>query len=195
MTRTATRDNLIRVGTEIISLHGFNATGINAVLSTAGVPKGSFYYYFSSKEDFGLAVIEGYAVEYAKKLDRFLMDVKLAPLDRIRNYLRDGVAGMSKCQCMRGCPIGNLSQELASQNETFRLRLDEVFRDWRRRFARCLAEAKKAGDIHKNSNVNHLAEFLLSGWEGAILRAKVMKSVGPMKAFIKVLFERVLPTA
>lgn len=192
MTRNATRTELIKVGTEIIASHGFSTTGINTVLKKAGIPKGSFYYYFPSKEAFGLAVIDFFASEYAKKLAGFLNDDRFSPLRRIRNYLDEGVSGMSECQCMRGCAIGNLSQELASQNEIFRARLDAVFRDWQGQFARCLAEARDRGEITRACDVGQLAEFLLSGWEGAILRAKVMKSVAPMQSFIKVLFDGLL---
>ncbi|MBA2409209.1 MAG: TetR family transcriptional regulator C-terminal domain-containing protein [Gammaproteobacteria bacterium] len=195
MTRTATRSELVRVGTEIIAQHGFNTTGLNAVLRSAGVPKGSFYYYFASKEEFGLAVIENFADEYATRLDSFLLNAKFTPLQRIRNYFKDGVASMNRCQCMHGCPIGNLSLELAGQNETFRARLDAVFRDWQKRFAQCFAEAAKVGEIAADSDAKQLAEFMLSGWEGAILRAKVMKSAAPMKAFVEVFFNRVLTQA
>lgn len=195
MTRNATRSELIKVGTEIIASHGFNTTGINTVLNKAGIPKGSFYYYFPSKEAFGLAVIDYFASEYAKKLDAFLNDDRFPPLRRIRNYLDDGISGMSECRCMRGCAIGNLSQELASQNESFRARLDTVFHDWQGQFARCLAEARDRGEIMPDSDVGQLAEFLLSGWEGAILRSKVMKSVAPMRSFAKVLFEGLLIVA
>ena len=58
MTRIETRQSLIQVGTDVIGSHGFNPTGLNTVLKTAGVPKGSFYYYFASKEEFGLAIID-----------------------------------------------------------------------------------------------------------------------------------------
>ena len=57
MKRTHKRDDLIRVGRDLIVRQGFNATGLSDILTTAGVPKGSFYYYFESKEDFGLAII------------------------------------------------------------------------------------------------------------------------------------------
>ncbi len=195
MTRTATRSELVRVGTEIIAQHGFNTTGLNAVLRTAGVPKGSFYYYFASKEDFGLAVIDNFADEYATRLDSFLLNAKFTPLNRIRNYFKDGVVTMNRCHCTHGCPIGNLSLELAGQNETFRARLDAVFRDWQKCFARCFTEAMEIGEIPADSDAKQLAEFMLSGWEGAILRAKVMKSAAPMKAFVEVFFNRVLDQA
>ncbi|MEX0614578.1 MAG: TetR/AcrR family transcriptional regulator, partial [Methylophaga sp.] len=66
MTRTETRKLLIDTGTRVIGNQGFNPTGLNTVLQTAGVPKGSFYYYFASKEDFGLAIIDETATEYAE---------------------------------------------------------------------------------------------------------------------------------
>ncbi len=187
-----TKDELIKVGTEIIAQQGFGATGINSVLTTAGVPKGSFYYYFQSKEDYGLAVIDNFAVEYAKKLDGFLKDKKVAPLQRIRNYLESGVASMSDGQCTRGCLIGNLGQELAGQNEAFRKRLNIVFREWERQLEECVKLAQDAGEIADDRDAAQLAGFLLTGWEGAILRAKVTQSITPMTAFLDVLFNKVL---
>lgn len=190
--RTDTREELIRVGTEIIAEKGFNTTGIEAVLKTAGVPKGSFYYYFPSKEAFGLAVIDHFALDYRQKLDSYLKNQRFSPLTRIRRYLEAGIGAMDDRQCSRGCPIGNLGQELAGQNEKFRTRLEQVFICWRQRFAECLEAARQAGEIGADSDVEQLAEFLLMGWEGASLRAKVTKSVKPMQDFITILFNKVL---
>jgi len=192
MTRTATREELIKVGTEIIAQQGFNTTGINAILRAAGVPRGSFYYYFASKDDFGLAVIDHFAEAYASQIDSFLKDDGVAPLQRMRNYLEAGMATISYCQFTRGCPIGHLSQELASQNEKFRTRLNAVFRSWKQRYAQCLDAARDAGEIPQDSDVDQLAELLLTGWEGASLRAKVARSIEPMQAFTEVFFDKVL---
>lgn len=192
MTRTETRDELIRVGRDIIRRQGFNHTGLNAVLSRANVPKGSFYYYFASKEQFGLAVIDQFAADYARRLETFLENDRVSPLQRIRDYLEDGVAIMEESACTAGCLIGNLGQELAAQSEVFRVRLEAVFGDWERSLARCLQTARGAGEIDPGREADELAAFLLTGWEGAILRAKVTKSVAPMRAFIDVLFAQVL---
>lgn len=192
MSRAQTREELIQVGTEIIALHGFGPTGINAVLSTAGVPKGSFYYYFSSKEDFGLAIIDAAAADYAARIDSFLSDANYPPLERIRNYMTAGMAQLGAGQCKRGCLLGSLGQELSSHNETFRARLDAVFKNWKQRFSRCLDEARSVGDLAADSNTGPLAEFLLSGWQGAILRAKMSQSTAPLQAFIDTVFGQVL---
>lgn len=188
MEKKDTRSEIIRIGTDLISRQGFNATGIDAVLKEAAVPKGSFYHYFKSKEEFGLAVLEQFAERFEQRLDTFINDEEVSPLDRIRNFLETGLTRVSQNQCSRGCLIGNLGQEMADLNERFRARLDEVFGMWKERFAACLAEAQQRGELSRSPDAHMLAGFILSGWEGAILRAKVMKSPQPMRDFIEVLF-------
>lgn len=192
MKKKDTRADIVSVGTEIIAINGFNATGIDMVLKQIGVPKGSFYHYFKSKEDFGLAVIDSFADGYDRKLSSFLDAEQVAPKNRIRNYLEHGVVSLTQNQFAKGCLIGNLGQELADQNERFRVRLDEIFSSWKERFASCLREGQQLGEIAQDADPTVLAGFILSGWEGAILRAKVMKSAQPLRDFIDTLFATVL---
>lgn len=190
MKRANKREELIRVGRDIIVRQGFKSASINDILTTAGVPKGSFYYYFSSKEDFGLAIIDDFADEYRERLKVALEDERYSPLTRLRNYFEAKICEMSACGCTDGCLIGNLAQELSAQNEIFRDRLNRVFAEWERYFAQCLQAAYEAGEI--SNSYHDLAEFILSGWEGAILQAKVTKSVEPMQTFVEILFARIL---
>lgn len=192
MDKNETRAAIIRIGTDLIGRQGFNATGIDAVLKEAGVPKGSFYYYFRSKEEFGLAVIDHFAERYDQRLDTFLDDEEVTPLNRLRNLLDSGLARLEQNQCAKGCLIGNLGQELADQNERFRARLEEVFNSWKERYSACLREALLAGDLSSELDPSVVAGFILSGWEGAVLRAKVMKSSQPLRDFIATLFATVL---
>jgi TetR/AcrR family transcriptional regulator, transcriptional repressor for nem operon len=190
--RAQTKQQLIQIGTEIIGKTGFNATGLDAVLKKAKVPKGSFYYYFQSKEDFGLAVIDSFAETAKARLDHCLNQTEGSPLSRIRGYLEGGVIAVETNGFSRGCLIGNLSQELSSQNERFRERLNEVLEYWRSQFARSLDLAKQNGEVSAEVDPNRMAGFMLAGWQGAILRAKVMKSAQPLKDFIDVFFNSVL---
>lgn len=192
MTRSETRQLLIQVGTEVIAQHGFNPSGLNTILKTANVPKGSFYYYFASKEDFGLAIIDESAVIYAEMIKRFLTDESVSPLQRIRRYLESGLATIRDDKCKRGCLIGSLGQELSSQNETFRLRLDSIFEGWKQQFSECLQAAIANQQLAADTDTEKLAEFLLSGWQGAILRAKMQSSIAPLHVFIDILFARIL---
>ena len=195
MKRASKRDELIQVGKEIVVRQGFKAASLNDILSSAGIPKGSFYYYFSSKEDFGLAIVDDFAREYRDRLDSFLADTSYSPLMRLRNYFEFKIADMEANCCSDGCLIGNLAQELSAQNEIFRDRLERVFAEWEQRFVGCLIEANQAGEIKSEFDFESLAKFILSGWEGAILQAKVTKSVLPMQTFVKILFKRVFGTS
>lgn len=188
----STRDTLIQVGAELIAEQGYHATGINAVLKAAAVPKGSFYHYFASKEDFGLAVIETFAEAYEGRLSLLLEDDGRAPLDRLRHFFADGRAEMADCDHSRGCLIGNLGQELSARNGLFRERLDGILQRWERRLADCLAQAQATGELAADIDCEALARFILSGWQGALLRAKTLKSVTPMQQFEELLFARVL---
>lgn len=192
MEKRDTRNEIIQAGTAMIALQGYNATGIDAILKAASVPKGSFYHYFKSKEDFGLAVIDRFSASFEQRLTTFLDDAEVTPLNRIRNFLESGLLRISQNQCTRGCLLGNLGQELADQNERFRARLEEAFVLWQQRFAACLGEAQQCGELPATLDTWLLAGHILSGWEGAILRAKVMKSPQPMRDFIDVLFAIVL---
>lgn len=187
-TRDETRTRLVRRGMEILTEHGYACTGINDVLNSVGVPKGSFYYYFSSKEDFGRAVIGAYADYFANKLDRWLLNEERAPLDRLRDFVADGKRGMERHNFRRGCLIGNLGQELAGSNDQFRESLEAVFKDWQASTERCLLEAKHRDEIAENSDCKKLAEFFWIGWEGAILRAKLAHSNEPLDIFENAFF-------
>ncbi len=192
MTRGQTREQLIRIGAEVLGTTGFKATGIEAVLRRADVPKGSFYHYFESKDAFALAVIEHFAAEYSRKLEGFLEDGSTSPLGRVRRYLEQVIANQETSDFKHGCLVGTLAQELAARSEPFRACLDEVFERWRRQFAACLVEAQAAGELDAAADADQLAGFLLLGLEGAILRAKVMRSARPLRELSDVFFNRVV---
>ncbi|QOX77515.1 TetR family transcriptional regulator C-terminal domain-containing protein [Trichlorobacter lovleyi] len=192
MEKKDTRSDIIKIGTELISRQGYNATGIEMVLKEAGVPKGSFYHYFKSKEEFGLAVMDVFADYYSQRMTALLQDTTMPPLGRIRTLLEGSLERFSRNQCSKGCLIGNLGQEMADQNERFRARLDEIFADWKQLFAACLQEAQQSGSLRADCECELMASFILSGWEGAILRAKVMKSPQPLQDFIQILFSQTL---
>ena len=191
-TRNTTRDDIIRVGLEILGEKGFNACGIDAVLKTAKIPKGSFYYYFPSKEEFGLAVLDLFAVQAKAHAESYLQDKSLTPIARLRRYLQVVATEIEVDGCARGCFLGNMTQEMAGQNDRFRVKLNEIWDGWKRIIADCLREAKAAKELKRDSNVDLLAEFIIIGLEGGMLRSKVSKTALPMKDMADILFDRVL---
>lgn len=181
--QTGTRDLLLRVGLETLTEKGFTGTGLEEILSRAGIPKGSFYHYFDSKEAFGLALIDLYGQFFARKLDRHLLDTRHPPLDRITAFIADAKAGMTRFDFRRGCLIGTLGQEMATLPDSFRARLQGTFADWQNRLAACLTAAQAAGEIATTADPDQLAAVFWIGWEGAVLRAKLDGSVTPLETF------------
>ncbi|QTF94398.1 MAG: TetR/AcrR family transcriptional regulator [Halomonas sp. BM-2019] len=184
-----TRAALIQSGTEVLTEQGFLAAGIDGILRRVGVPKGSFYYYFESKEAFGRAVMAHYGAYFAHKLDRHLLNDALSPLARVEAFVEDAQAGMARHDFRRGCLVGNLGQEVGSLPEAYRQWLRETLEDWQWRLARCLEEAKGAGELAASADGDRLAEAFWIGWEGAVMRARLERSVRPMEVFLQCYLE------
>ena len=179
----APRVRLLRTGVAILTEKGFSAVGIEEILASAKMPKGSFYHYFDSKEDFGLELIDAYAEYFARKLDYWFDNTGRSPLERIRDFIADARSGMARHGYRRGCLVGNLGQEMGVLPESFRSSLAAVFRDWEARTTRCLRAAQKAGEIPLGIDCVRLAHFFWIGWEGAVLRAKLERDPDALDAF------------
>ena len=182
---TDTRAALLYTGMEMLTEQGFASTGIDAVLKRINVPKGSFYNYFSNKEAFGQEVLQSYATYFARKLDRLLLNESVPPLQRISDFVEDAKVGMVKHAFRRGCLVGNLGQEITVLPESFRDELESILLDWQRRLADCLCVAVKDGHIHADSDCDALAAYFWIGWEGAVLRAKLVQDVKPLDIFLQ----------
>jgi len=188
MSKEKTKTVLLEAGKRIFLEKGYNHAGIESILQAAGVPKGSFYYYFESKEDFGLQVLDSFAECYNENFERDLGDPSLSPLERLRRYFEAACERIQSQECRTGCLAGNLSQEMAVQSEAFRARLEEIFEGWVNRYAELLGQAQQLGEIPPHLDVHDLAEFWLNSWQGAVLRAKTIRSARPLQTFLRVVF-------
>ena len=183
-----TRLALVWCGTELLTERGFLSTGIEEILSRVVVPKGSFYHYFKSKQDFGVAVIENYVEFYAEKMNRIFTDASLTPLQRVQRFVDEGKDGMIRYGFKRGCLIGNMGQELASLNDEFRLQLEAVLVSWEIMLKACLDRAVSLGELSLDTDTAALSNFFWIGWEGAILRAKLTQNTAPLDQFASLFF-------
>ena len=187
--RTDTRQALIWCGTELLTERGFHAIGIDEVLKLVGVPKGSFYHFFESKQAFLEAVIENCREYYRNKYEGILLNPNQAPLDRIRDFVAQAIVGMEKFGFKRGCLVGNLGQELASMDNHIGSILDEIMMSWEETLRKCLQEAVANGDLLAGTDVKRLAQFFFTGWQGAVLRSKLKKSGEPLTLFVNVFLD------
>jgi TetR/AcrR family transcriptional repressor of nem operon len=183
MVKTNTREEIIRKGAELIHAQGFNATGLQQILQVAGIPKGSFYFYFKSKEDFGLEVIDYFGAIISEIFTHYLSDKKIAPLKRLEKLSEFYEDLYQKNGNALGCPIGNLSLELADTNERLRVHLVGVIETLIAQLELCLQEAKRDKSIPASLNAADAARFIFQGFEGAVLHMKVVKNIKPFQIF------------
>jgi TetR/AcrR family transcriptional repressor of nem operon len=188
MVKTNTREEIIRKGAELIHAQGFKATGLQQILQTVGIPKGSFYFYFKSKEDFGLEIIDYFSAIINGIFTRYLSDKKTPPLKRLEKLFEYFEAAFQKSGYSLGCPIGNLSLELADTSERLRVHLVDVIETLIAQIELCLKEAKRDKSIPASLNTADTARFIFHGFEGAVLHMKVVKSIEPFRAFRSYLF-------
>lgn len=192
MRRRHSKDTIIQAGLEIVLQRGFNGTGVEAILKHANVPKGTFYNFFSSKEEFGIAIIDNFAEQLDDIIQTVLNDVSLKPLKRIKNCFEKFIEIVETNNCNGGCLLANLSLEMADTCEPFRQRLDEAWQHWVLAFSGVLLEAQKEKTISADFDPEMLAENMITSYEGALLRAKVKKSTEPLKNFIHLYFDKFL---
>lgn len=187
--RRPTRDELVQAGVALLCEKSFSATGIGTMLGAVNVSKGSFYNFFDSKEEFGLALIDAYARYFEAKLDRHFANESLPPLGRLHAFTADATAGMAKHGYRRGCLVGNLGQEMGSLPESFRVRLIKVLEDWQAKTAACLTKARERGEVAGSLDCTRAAEFFWIGWEGAVLRAKLERRRRPLDVYCRSFFD------
>jgi TetR/AcrR family transcriptional repressor of nem operon len=178
-----TRDEIVRKGAALIHAQGYKATGLQQILDAAGIPKGSFYFYFKSKDDFGSAVIDHFTSTIGGIFTGHLRDARVMPLARLQKLLDFYESAFQKNGATRGCPIGNLSLELSDANEELRKRLQAAVEGCISQIECCLEEAKKSRQLNAGLNTPDAARFVFHGLEGAIMHMKVARSIEPLRAF------------
>ncbi len=165
MPRPSNKAQIVESGLAVFHEFGYHASGVQAVVDHAGVPKGSFYNHFKSKEDLGLEVLKAYWMRF-EDLRAALRISDQPPLDRIDAHL----AAFSVDET--GCLIGNLTSEMANEPQ-FRDALQGVYASWIADFEACILEGQKDGSIRDDETAKTMAEFIVTALEGAVLKRKL----------------------
>ncbi|MEW6347810.1 MAG: TetR family transcriptional regulator C-terminal domain-containing protein [Thermodesulfobacteriota bacterium] len=192
MTKESTRARLLAEGARIVHERGFNNTGIQEILEAAGVPKGSFYFYFKSKDDFGLEICDFYCGFMAQWMDRHLDAGQSSHMQALRGFFDEVKHYFAGRGCKSGCPVGNIAQEMADLNDAFRDKVEGCLRMMTDRIARCLRAAQDNGEVDPSLDAHKTAEFILNSWEGAVIRMKTRQSIEPLDLFADIIFGRLL---
>jgi TetR/AcrR family transcriptional regulator, transcriptional repressor for nem operon len=190
MPKLNVREELLTAGLATLHSRGFNATSVQDITEAAGVPKGSFYNHFASKEDLGAAVVQKYAAGGEARRN-ILRDRAIPPLVRLRRYF-ESLIGAARYPDAPGCLLGNFGAELSNQSPAIRERVSAAFVNWTDALAEVIDEAQRAGAMSQDGEPEILAAFVIDAWEGAVLRSKVERNRAPLDAFLAVIFSKVL---
>ncbi len=187
-----TKQNILQTGAEIIHLKGYHATGLQEILNAAKVPKGSFYNYFKSKEDFGLQVIDHFSEFFSNLCETVLKDATRSPLERLEHLLDQFMAVFDAKQYTCGCPVGNMAQEMGDTNPAFQEKLSSAIDIMVNYYSYIITEAQDQGEVAQDLDAKETAYFIVASWHGALIRMKVAKSQAPLKNHKHFIFNHIL---
>lgn len=179
---TDTRLHLLETGTHLILGKGFSAVGLAEILGTAGVPKGSFYHYFRSKEQFGIELVQHYFSLYLSRLEVLFQDESLTPSQRIMAYWTRWYQLYREGNCEEQCLVVKLSAEVADLSEPMRQALLAGTQQIVTHLARILEQAQAVHEVMLPTPPQAMAEELYQLWLGASLLTKLRRDDSALSA-------------
>lgn len=189
MPRVGVREVLVEAAVTEFHRHGYTACSVELITKAAGVPKGSFYNHFASKEQLGAEVVARYAGDSAWWKE---VEPGLSPLAQLRARFRAVVDMLAESRFTHGCLLGNMGAEVADHSAVIRTQVGISLGQWSENIVVTLRAAQAAGEITAGSDLECLGRFLLDAFQGAIMRSKVVKTVEPLEGFLSVTFDSIL---
>ena len=184
-----TRQLIADTALELFHTKGYTATGVLDITRAAGVPKGSFYHFFDSKESLALEAVSLYSA--SMRLD-LLDGPSASPLQRIRDFIENAAQAAARDDFTKGCLLGNFSNEMPSQSQVVTDAVGTSLTNWKQKLAATITEAQAAGEITTRTDPQRLAQVLVAGLEGSLAQAKVLRSQAPLDDFIDIAFSDLL---
>jgi TetR/AcrR family transcriptional repressor of nem operon len=174
------RQHTLETAQKIISRKGYSAVGLNEILTAADVPKGSFYYYFKSKDAFGEAMLQNYFEEYLATMDTIFSAENQTMAQRLLNYWEHWLTSQETFDCQGKCLAVKLAAEVSDLSEAMRLALKSGTLGIISRLAGVIDGGMADGSLNIEADANSLAQTLYQMWLGASLMAKITRSMDPM---------------
>ncbi len=183
------RIKLLQTGLRLFGKNGYNGTGIKEIVDEVGVPKGSFYNYFKSKEDFTVEIIGFYSDTLDVHWNELLAKGPSEPLAALRNSFEMIISLHEQSEVKTGCLIGNLAAEISEASELCRQKMRGATINWKKRIAGYIARGQAMGTIRNDISTRALTEFIWNAWEGGLLNMKIQASTTPVKECVRLLFD------
>jgi TetR/AcrR family transcriptional regulator, transcriptional repressor for nem operon len=183
---------LLDAGERLIHERGYNGAGVQDIVDAAGVPKGSFYSYFDSKEALLVEVVQRYWDDVEARHGALLEDDATPPLDRVSAFFAAMAGDHELHNFALGCLLGSTALEMSNISPPARATLNGLFDRWVERLGATLAVAQQRGELAKGGDVHELASALIEAWEGAAMRGKIAQDRTPYERFERVTLPRLL---
>lgn len=175
------RENLLKQGVSLLMSQGYHGTGLKEILDSVQIPKGSFYNYFTNKEEFGAEVIRYYIEPFIVQLNGHLHNPDLDALAALRLCFDELINELENQGFQGGCLLGNLMGEIGDTSEVCRISLQAAVKRYRNLLESGLAQAQQEGQVRTDKSAQQMADLLVNAWQGALLRMKIEKSAQPLK--------------
>lgn len=176
------RKRILDVGQQLMAKKGFSAVGLNEILTTASVPKGSFYYYFSSKDAFGEELLKSYFRDYLSEMDVTLAQPGQTMAQRLMNYWQQWQESQSFFDCQGKCLAVKLGAEVADLSEAMRQALNTGTSGIIERIAYAIETGIKEGSMAAKGEPLHIAQGLYQLWLGSSVMVKIVRNTQPFDA-------------
>ncbi|NIF23638.1 TetR/AcrR family transcriptional regulator [Candidatus Pantoea multigeneris] len=176
------REHILAVGQRIMAGKGFSAVGLKEILDESEVPKGSFYYYFTSKEDFGVAMLSHYFDAYLAELDQLLAENGTTYAQRLMNYWLLWSETQSCEDCQGKCLAVKLGAEVSDLSDKMRAALMRGTAGIISRLAAALEAGAAEGSLQFEGEAERAAEALYQLWVGASIMVKIVRTATPFEA-------------
>jgi TetR/AcrR family transcriptional repressor of nem operon len=177
-----TKERILEAAEELMLTKSFHSVGLNEILSAVKVPKGSFYHYFNSKEQFGVELISHYVTEHTTRLRKFFATKDSTALQKFVDYWGYSIGLMTQGDCQQCCLVAKLGLEVANFSEPMRAVLAAGLKNWRRIYEQALRDGQADGSIRKELDPAEAAAAIQDTWQGALQRMQVEKSVSPLRS-------------
>lgn len=179
------REELIHTGIAVFRRFGYNGVGIQELADAAGMPKGSFYNYFATKEEFAREAMLRYQAAAFEHADHYLDDASVSPPAAIIAMYRARVRAERRLLRAGTACLGNMfAQELGDQLPDVQKEVRRLFTEMKARLARVIQRGQARGEIRKDRSARDLAEFLENAWRGTMLAARGESSHRALSSFV-----------
>ncbi|MEM6378602.1 MAG: TetR family transcriptional regulator C-terminal domain-containing protein [Bacteroidota bacterium] len=176
MNQKYSKQEILLEGISLFRRKGYHNLGTKEILDECGIPKGSFYNFFSSKADYALQALALYGKSMLDLIRRFTRDEALSPLERISNYLELTLQANTEEGMRFGCLSMNFATELAGYNDEFAALNKTIFQYWIQEIAACLEKGQDLGEVRNDYTAEELAEYLYLNIFGAYAKGKMERN-------------------